>query len=347
MTRITARWMAMVMLIAGSAVGADYPGVGRAPTDAELRAWDIDVRPDFTGLPAGQGSVAEGEAIWEQGCASCHGDFGDANHVFTPLVGNTTPEDIERGRVASLQAGGSYRTTFTKVASVSTLWDYIHRAMPWDRPKSLSVNQVYAVLAYLLHLADIVPSDFLLSQDSIVAVQARMPNRDGMTQEHGLWKVDGRPDTHNTACMQDCLEQPVELSSSLPEHARGSHGDLSKQMRAFGPVRGIALAATDPASTAVTPPATSAGEAAPEVMRLLSSSGCLGCHALDARQVGPGFAEVAARYRERPDAAAYLATRIRGGSSGVWGPVPMPPFAQLPAATVETLSRWIAGGAPR
>ena len=337
-----APFLLVLVTLAATQVRAEYAGIGRAPTDAELRAWDIDVRPDFAGLPPGQGSVSEGEAIWQQQCASCHGDFGDANHVFTPLVGNTTPEDIRRGRVASLEAGGSYRTTFTKVSTVSTLWDYIHRAMPWDRPKSLSANQVYAVLAYLLNLADIVPSDFVLSQVTIVEVQARMPNRAGMTQDHGLWSVKGKPDTSNTACQRDCLRGEVQVSSSLPEHARGSHGDLSLQMRPFGPVRGVALPAR--AATTAAPAAGTTGPAS-EVKTLLQANGCLGCHALDAKLLGPSFGEVAAKYRDRPDAAAYLATRIRAGSSGVWGPAPMPPFAQLPEDTIEKISRWIAGGA--
>lgn len=328
-----------IALIGMTDARAEYPGIGRAPTAAELRAWDIDVRPDFAGLPPGKGSVAEGETIWNAQCASCHGDFGDANHVFTPLVGNTTADDIRAGRVASLRSGGSYRTTFTKVSSVSTLWDYIRRAMPWDRPKSLSVDQVYAVLAYLLHLADVVPADFVLSERSIAQVQARMPNRDGMTTEHGLWDVDGKPDTRNTACTRNCAPATAQVASELPAHAAGSHGDLASQMRPFGAVRGVKTATTStPASSAA---------AASALPPALDANGCLACHGVDSKLVGPAFSDIAKKYAGRPDAQRYLASRIRDGGSGAWGPVPMPPFPQLSADTVDTITMWISKGAPK
>ena len=70
----------------------------------EVAAWDIDVRPDFKGLPAGSGTVAKGQDVWEAKCASCHGVFGESNEVFTPLVGGTTAEDIKTGRVATPEA---------------------------------------------------------------------------------------------------------------------------------------------------------------------------------------------------------------------------------------------------
>src|SRR5690242_17270221 len=113
--------------------------VGRPATPAEIKAWDIDVRPDFKGLPPGSGSVAQGQKIWDDKCASCHGTFGESNEVFTPLVGGTTAEDIRTGRVKTLVTGDVARTTLMKVATLSTLWDYIRRAMPWNAPKSLSV----------------------------------------------------------------------------------------------------------------------------------------------------------------------------------------------------------------
>ncbi|MCX7233825.1 MAG: c-type cytochrome, partial [Burkholderiales bacterium] len=106
-----------------------YPGVGRAATPKEVAAWDIDVRPDFKGLPVGSGSVAQGQHIWEAKCASCHGVFGESNQVFSPLVGGTTEQDVRTGRVARLNDPAyPSRTTLMKVATLSTLWDYINRA---------------------------------------------------------------------------------------------------------------------------------------------------------------------------------------------------------------------------
>src|SRR5438105_8608905 len=105
---------ASLLLLALAANAADrFPGVGRAATPAEIKAWDIDVRPDFKGLPPGSGSVAKGQQVWDDRCASCHGSFGESNEVFTPLVGGTTAADVESGRVKSLTAG-EQRTTLMK-----------------------------------------------------------------------------------------------------------------------------------------------------------------------------------------------------------------------------------------
>src|SRR5665647_1470645 len=94
-----------------------FPGIGRMATPKEVAAWDIDVRPDFKGLPAGSGTVAKGQDIWEGKCAQCHGFFGESGEVFSPLVGGITPEDIKTGHVANLtNRNFPGRTTFMKVA---------------------------------------------------------------------------------------------------------------------------------------------------------------------------------------------------------------------------------------
>src|SRR5512141_1138672 len=130
---------------ASAHAGERFPGVGRDATPREVAAWDIDVRPDFKGWPPGSGSVAKGMEVWEAKCASCHGVFGESNEVFSPLVGGTTKEDVKTGRVARLNDRSfPGRTTLMKVPTVSTLWDYINRAMPWNTPKSLTVEEVYA-----------------------------------------------------------------------------------------------------------------------------------------------------------------------------------------------------------
>lgn len=224
--------------------------VGRPATPAEVAAWDIDVRPDFQGLPKGQGSVADGEMVWEAKCASCHGIFGESNEVFTPLVGGTTKEDIDHGLVAGLLQGGP-RTTLMKVPTISTLWDYINRAMPWNAPRTLKTDEVYATLAYMLNLGGIVEDDFVLSDENIARIQERMPNREGMTRRHGLWRVDGQPDVQATACMKDCKPLPSGVVSGgerLPEHARTAHGNLADQQRLVGPLRGAVT--TDDATPA-------------------------------------------------------------------------------------------------
>lgn len=229
-------WLA---LLAPPACAEVFPRIGHKATNAELAAWDIDVRPDFKGLPAGSGSVAQGLKIWESKCASCHGTFGESSEAFPRLVGGTTQADIERGRVAGLTAvTESAKSTMMKLATVSTLWDFIRRAMPFDAPKSLTVDEVYATTAYLLHLADIVPAGFTLTEQNIAQVQQRLPNRSGMTTTHGMGEVTGKADVNSAACMKDCAVNEKSLLV-LPATINGLNGNLANQNRTYGPVRGI------------------------------------------------------------------------------------------------------------
>jgi cytochrome c551/c552 len=331
---------------------APWKDIGRNATPAEVKAWDIDVRPDFKGLPKGAGTVQQGETLWEAQCASCHGSFGESNEVFTPIVGGTTKADIERGRVKNLEAGSSFpqKTTMMKVATVSTLWDYINRAMPWNAPKSLKPDEVYAVTAYILSLADVVPPDFTLSDQNIAEVQKRMPNRNGMVFHEPMWKVSGKGDVKNAACMKDC---PVEstIRSSLPDFARDAHGNIAEQNRVVGPVRGADTTQPPPQVTAGTQArpkmavVAAADTGASNIKALLDANSCTACHGMKQKIVGPGFSEIAVKHKGQEKLEAYLAVKIREGGVGVFGAVPMPAQPQLSAADAGILARWIAAGA--
>jgi S-disulfanyl-L-cysteine oxidoreductase SoxD len=337
-----------------SAQSVTITGIGRSATAQELAAWDIDVRPDFKGLPKGSGTVAQGMELWEAKCASCHGFFGESNQVFSPLVGGTTKDDVKSGRVARLlDAGYPGRTTLMKVATVSTLWDYIYRAMPWNAPKSLKPDEVYALTAFLLNLGDVLPEDFTLSERNIAEVQQRMPNRNGMTTDHGLWPGAGfgnaKPDVQAVACMSRCATEAT-VASYLPEHARNAHGNLAEQNRAVGAQHGADTtrapgAPSAPPAAADTPAPNGASlDANAAAMGLARKLNCLTCHGLDNKVIGPGLREVSKKYTGRADAADYLSQKIAAGGSGVWGPVPMPPQT-VPAADLKTLAQWIASGA--
>ena len=315
---------------AGAATAAPYPGIGRTATPAEVAAWDIDVRPDFKGLPAGSGTVAQGMVVWESKCASCHGIFGESNEVFSPLVGGTTREDVKSGRVVTLsEPGYPGRSTLMKLSTLSTLWDTIRRAMPWNAPKSLTVAEVYAVTAYLLNLGGVVGENFTLSQFNIAQVQ--LPNRHGKTTDHGLWPGSslgngGVPDVKAAACMHNCLPAQM-VSSFIPDHARNDHGNLAEQNRTVGAQRGLLTAAPSPPAPALV---------------LAKQHNCLACHGLDKAIVGPALSDVAQKYARRVD-VEYLAGKIRAGSSGVWGNIPMPPQT-LPEADAKLIAQWLAGG---
>jgi len=356
---------------APDAIDKALNAVGRPATAAEVKAWDIDVRADFQGLPQGKGDVALGEEVWEEKCASCHGVFGDSNEVFTPIVGGTTDEDIESGRVQTLAGGGHpHRTTLMKLSKLSTLWDYINRAMPWNAPKSLSTDEVYGVVAYILNLGDIVPADFTLSDKNMAQVQERLPNRDGKVRYDGLWQVAAKSDVSNQACMNDCPvgDDGKATVHELPEAARGTHGNIADQVRPFGPARGTSTTPMPPdvaAATAADQAAGGTGTAGggakgagsgaaaaaptaasgPSGADLAKANACTACHGMDQKIVGPGFREIAKKYQGKDNAADYLTGKILKGGQGVWGAIPMPAQAQLKESDAQAIARWLADGA--
>ena len=216
---------------AQSTQGSQFPGIGRNATPAEVIAWDIDVRPDFKGLPKGSGSVAQGQVIWESKCASCHGVFGESNEIFTPIAGGTTADDIKTGKVASLaDRKQPQRTTLMKVPTVSTLWDYIYRAMPWNAPRSLTPDDTYALVAFILSLGEIVPDDFVLSNSNI-AEQNRLygPYRGSDSTKPPLAKLPGSAGeglAHASDTHSENLKGPAALFKS--ENCSACHAPNAK-----------------------------------------------------------------------------------------------------------------------
>ena len=347
---------------AAQAVGK-YPGVGREATAREVQAWDIDVRPDFKGLPAGSGSVAKGQEVWEGKCASCHGVFGESNAMFSPIIGGTTEDDIQTGHASKLKDATAGRSTLMKVAHVSTLWDYINRAMPWNQPKSLTTEKVYAVTAFLLSLAKVVPDDYVLSDKNMADVQKRMPNRNGMSTQHSMWPGNEfggtkKPDTSNTACMKDCTTD-AKVASFLPDFARDQRGNLAEQNRLVGPQRGAdttrpELRSLGAARAVTVTAAAPAKKVAPAVggaetpdskaaIALMQQNACVACHAMDSKLLGPSFSAIAQKYPGKVD---YLAGKIKGGGSGAWGAIPMP-AQTLAESDAKSIAAWLAAGASK
>jgi len=162
-------------------------GIGQKASASQISGWDIDIRPDGKGLPAGQGSVSDGESLYDAKCASCHGSFGEGEGRWPPLAGGE----------GSLTEDRPEKTVGSYWPYASTLWDYINRAMPYPAPKSLSKEQVYAITAYVLYLNELVDEDFVLTQDNLATI--KMPN------EANFYR-DNRPDTQNTRCMNNCKQ---------------------------------------------------------------------------------------------------------------------------------------------
>lgn len=316
-------------------------GFGRAASPTEIAGWDIDVRPDGHGIRKGKGNARDGQVIYDAKCASCHGTFGESNNYMV-IAGGVSKDDLKTGRAASLR-GGEVRTVGNKLATVTTLWDYINRAMPWTAPQSLTVDEVYAVTAYVLHLNEIVPEDFELSDRNLLTVQ--LPNRNGMTTNHGMASVKGKPDVQGSLCMKDCIKE-VKVTSELPEFARNAHGNLAEQKRPFGPMRGIDTTRYEVGKAGAKQVAVAAvASAGPSPQDLMKRQACTACHGISNRIVGPGFNEVVAKYGSRADAETYLIAKIKEGGVGVWGQVPMPAQPGLKDDEAKILAKWILGGA--
>ncbi|HEV8109840.1 MAG TPA: cytochrome c [Burkholderiales bacterium] len=164
----------------------DKPRFGKPVSEADLTAWNIDVRtPDGAGLPAGRGSVAEGQKLYAAKCVACHGADAKGGPVYGTMVGG----------IGSMNSSPRVLTPGSMYPYAPILFDYIRRAMPMDRPQTLTNDEVYAVSAYLLSLNGLVPGDAVMDAQNMPRVQ--MPNRNGFL-------IDDRPDTQATRCMSNC-----------------------------------------------------------------------------------------------------------------------------------------------
>jgi S-disulfanyl-L-cysteine oxidoreductase SoxD len=155
------------LAVTAPVLAADF---GRTPGPEEIELWDIDVKPDGTGLRPGSGTVALGATVYETYCLACHGPEGQ-NGIKDRLVGGQ----------GSLTSDKPIKTVGSFWPYATTLWDYIHRAMPYQLPGMLSIDDTYSVTAYILSLNGILPSDAALDQTTLP--QVRMPNRDGFVPE--------------------------------------------------------------------------------------------------------------------------------------------------------------------
>lgn len=185
-SRATAAAVAIASIVAMTAAAQEQRrfNIGRAVTEAELSSWNIDVKADGVGLPPGRGSVQEGKAIYETKCIACHGRDGQGQ-----------PMDRLAGGQGTLESAKPVKTIGSYWPYATTVFDYVRRAMPLDRPQSLTADEAYALTAYLLQLNGIVGSDAVVTAQTLPKV--RMPNV-------AAFRPDPRPDVSNSACERNC-----------------------------------------------------------------------------------------------------------------------------------------------
>jgi cytochrome c len=158
--------IALCAVLCSGAYAAEGPNLGKPVTAADIAAWDINILPDGRGLPAGSGTAAQGAPIYAQKCTVCHGENGK---------GGTASALLPRGPLSSIN--GAEKTIANFWPYSTTLFDYIRRAMPWQQPKTLTNDEVYALTAYLLVLNKVIGEGEVMNAATLPKV--RMPNRDG------------------------------------------------------------------------------------------------------------------------------------------------------------------------
>ena len=170
--------------------------IGKLATKIEVAGWDIDVRPDGVGAPKGSGNAIDGEEIYVNRCAACHGDFGEGIDRWPALVGGD----------GTLASHDPEKTTGSYWPYASTIFDYIYRSMPFGEAQTLTHNETYKLVAYLLNMNEIIDEDFVLSDKNIGKI--KMPNANGFSLP------DPRPDVkkykNGQPCMKNC-NVPVKI----------------------------------------------------------------------------------------------------------------------------------------
>jgi len=157
----------LLWLVAGDGMALEGPNLGHVATPEEIAAWDISIAPDGAGLPPGSGTPAQGALVYAAKCVACHGDKG-AGKPNDQLVGGQGTLVGDQVPVKTIGSFWPYATT---------VFDYVRRAMPLNESKSLSNDEVYAVVAYLLQLNGVIAETDRI--DAATLPKVRMPNRDG------------------------------------------------------------------------------------------------------------------------------------------------------------------------
>ncbi len=170
--------------------------IGKLATKIEVAGWDIDVRPDGVGAPKGSGNAIDGEEIYVNRCAACHGDFGEGVDRWPVLVGGD----------GTLASHDPEKTTGSYWPYASTIFDYVYRSMPFGEAQTLTHDETYKLVAYLLNMNEIIDEDFVLSDKNIGKI--KMPNASGFLLP------DPRPDVtkykDGQPCMKNC-DVPLKI----------------------------------------------------------------------------------------------------------------------------------------
>ena len=322
-------------------------GLGRVALAEEIAAWDVDVLPDGRGLPEGSGDVWTGEEVFVEYCASCHGDFAEGVDNWPVLAGGFD----------TLANEDPVKTVGSYWPYLSTVWDYVHRSMPFGGAGTLTADETYAIVAYILYSNDMVDDDFVLSNETFNDVE--MYNADGFIvddradAEYGEWSVE--------PCMESCKDEvsitmrSVFLVETPPEGGSNSVMNPAKvddlpSFTAAGPSF-IPAAATKPAEAPAAPQATEVA-AADDGNALLKHGEkvfrkCSACHAVGdgaKNKVGPQLNGVMGRTMGSVEGFGYSNVFAEANAAGkVWTPEEMAAFLAKPKSYMKGTKMAFAG----
>lgn len=279
-------------------------GLGREALPEEVAAWDWDVRPDGTGLPVGSGDVWTGEGLFVDLCSACHGDFGEAVGRWPVLAGG----------FGSLDGEDPVKTIGSYWPYLSTVVDYVHRAMPYGQAETLSADETYAIVAYLLNLNNIVDEDFVLSNETFHDIE--MPNETAFF-------MDDRAETEleefrRAPCMSDCGAVEITMRAAVLDVTPDTGEEDEAAAVTDTPTEEVAEAAP------LDPELVAAGE---RVFRQ-----CQSCHQVGegaVNRVGPALTGVFGATAGTHEGFRYSPVLVEAGEEGlIW--------------TEETLSAFLA-----
>jgi cytochrome c len=327
-------------LVALAAPAAAEPlGIGRAALPEEIAAWDVNVMPSGEGLPVGGMSVEDGEQVFIDNCAACHGDFAEGLDNWPALAGGrgtlTNPRPVK--------TVGSYWPY------LSTVWDYVHRSMPYGNAQSLSPDEVYGITAYILYSEGLVDYDFTLTNENFTEV--RLPNEEG-------FYVDDRVETEFPVfvaepCMTDCKAEVTitRKASDLNVTPVNEEGDPA------GTIPSVVVASAAPAGTGdAAPVEEAAAEAAPAAAGpdpALIAAGeqafraCQTCHEVGEgakNKTGPHLNDLFGRTAGTMEGFRYSRQFVAAGEEGlVWTPETLHDFLMKPRDYIKGTRMSFAG----
>ncbi len=318
----------LVFGLIATPVYAETFGLGRAALPEEIAAWDWDVSPDGTGLPKGSGDAIVGEEIFADQCASCHGDFAEGIDNWPKLAGGADTLDHED----PLKTVGSYWP------HVSTAFDYVKRSMPFGNAGSLSDDEVYAIVAYILYSNDLIEDDFVLSDENLASFE--LPNSGGFivddraATEYAAWS--GEP------CMENCKDEVKVTMRAMvldvtPEEEGASDAVEVAQVEAepaaeAEPVVEVAVAAID-------------AELAEAGLKVFKK--CKACHQVGAKaknRTGPILNGIVGAPAAAVEGFKYSKVFVEAAEGGLtWTPEELAAFLKKPKAYLKGTKMSFAG----